>query len=320
MKYLKSALRNSSLLRLLFIFVLVIGIFQTPNVLAQEDEYYQKDFEWRYGNYDYTWNLSIPKTLYEEYSDIPLIRRVKTGVAGYGFLTTTQDPYVHSLAEKLNESATNTGYDSFETISFILSFVQSLPYTSDNVTTNHDEYPRFPIETLVDDGGDCEDTSILFATLVLVLGYGAVYINPPDHLAVGVLGDEDISGTYFPYQNRRYYYCETTGTGWEIGDLPPEVGTTAKIYDIQTNQQYSVNNIIIKSPEPSEPPSTTADTNEPTSTPHASHEPTPSIPEIPTITALIIAVSVAGIMIFDKINKKHRKKWKYFQPKAKESD
>jgi hypothetical protein len=34
---------------------------------------------------------------------------------------------------------------------------------------------------------------------------------------------DDCSGTNYEVNNRRYYYVETTGTGWEIGQLPPQM-------------------------------------------------------------------------------------------------
>jgi hypothetical protein len=103
---------------------------------------------------------------------------------------------------------------------------------------------------LVADGGDCEDTAILFATLTLILGYGTVYINPEGHLAVGVLGN-DLDGSYYTYNNKTYYYCETTGDGWSIGELPDEwKDETAHIYTINTNLQYTPN-VIITTPSPS---------------------------------------------------------------------
>ena len=136
----------------------------------------------------------------------------------------------------------------------MLAFVQSLPYTSDSVTTGHDEYPRFPIETLVDDGGDCEDTSILFATLTLIMGYGTIYINPPDHYAVGILGN-NLRGTYWTHpenSNNTYYYCETTGNNFKIGQLPDEfLGQKAFIYDIDQSKQYVPNVEITPTIEPS---------------------------------------------------------------------
>ena len=123
--------------------------------VAQTDGYYNKSFAWNYDGRHWTWNLSIPQALYADYKSIPVSTRTRDGPAGYGFCTTTQDIYIRALAQKLNDTTTQLGYNSFDSVSFVLAFVQSLPYTSDSVTTGRDEYPRFPIETLVDDGGDC---------------------------------------------------------------------------------------------------------------------------------------------------------------------
>lgn len=223
------------------------------NSASADNGYIEKTFEWSYNDQDWTWTLNIPSTLYDDYSSVPESTRDANGLSGYGFLTTTKDTYVRMLAEKLNETTNDLGYESFDQVSFILAFVQSLPYTSDSVTTGYDNFPRFPIETLVDDGGDCEDTAILFATLTLILGYGTVYINPEGHLAVGILGN-DLDGSYYTYNGKTYYYCETTGDGWTIGELPAEwKDETAHIYTINTNQQY-IPDVIITTPTPSPVP------------------------------------------------------------------
>jgi hypothetical protein len=200
---------------------------------------YYREFAWDYGGLQWTWNLTIPKLLYNEYQSVPVSERVQNGPAGYGFLCTTHDSYVISLADALNESATGKGYGSYEKVSFILAFVQSLPYTSDFVTTGYDEYPRFPLETLVDGGGDCEDTSILFATLTLILNYDTIFISPPSHYAIGIWGN-NLAGSYYTLHNRTYYYCETTGNNWKIGQLPDEYkGVSAYLYTINEYAQYS---------------------------------------------------------------------------------
>jgi len=224
------------------------------SVKAQGD-YYDVNFEWDYGGKHWTWNLSIPKSLYEAYKSVPESTRVKNGVEGYGLLTTTNNYYLQMIAEKLNEIASQEGYNE---VNFVLAFVQSLPYTSDSVTSGYDEYPRFPIETLAD-GGDCEDTSILFATITLIMNYGTVYINPPDHLAVGVLGyeapireDAGKRKSYYVYDGKTYYYCETTGNGWKIGELPDEFkDQEVHIYSINTSQQYVPSSEIVPSATPS---------------------------------------------------------------------
>jgi hypothetical protein len=220
---------------------------------AQSNDYIEKSFSWDYEGKHWNWNLSIPNALYQAYKSVPVSTRTHNGPAGYGYLTTTEDYYMITLANKLNQTATNQGYSSYDKVSFVLAFVQSLAYTSDNVTEGYNEYPRFPIETIVDDGGDCEDTSILFATITLIMGYGTVYINPPNHYAVGILGN-NLYGTYWEHpqdSNRTFYYCETTGNGFKIGQLPDEFkGQSASIYDIDERDQYVPDIVIIPNVEP----------------------------------------------------------------------
>ena len=105
---------------------------------------------------------------------------------------------------------------------FATAFVQNLPYTTDSATSPFDEYPRYPIETLVDNGGDCEDTSILLASILNSMGYGVILIELPGHCAVGVKGGDNIYGTYWEYAGEKYFYIETTDSGWAIGEIPDE--------------------------------------------------------------------------------------------------
>jgi hypothetical protein len=242
-----------SIIILSLAFIISMPILLSNNVTAQTSSFYEKSFAWDYGGNHWTWNLSIPKALYNAYQEVSVERRTHDGPAGYGFLTTTEDYYVKVLAKRLDKITTEQGYDAYDKVSFVLAFVQSLPYTSDSVTTDRDEYPRFPIETLVDDGGDCEDTSVLFATLTLIMGYATVYINPPDHYAVGVLG-QNLRGTYWTYpadSNDTYYYCETTGDGFKIGQLPTEFqGQDAYIYSIDESKQFVPETVVVPTAEP----------------------------------------------------------------------
>ncbi len=51
-----------------------------------------------------------------------------------------------------------------------------------------------------------------------------------DHMAVGVKGEESIQGSYYEVDGIRYYYVETTSTGWGIGDVPDQMkGQSARI-------------------------------------------------------------------------------------------
>ena len=237
-------------------------------------QYYYQEFVWDYGGHHWVWNLSIPVDLYSAYVSVPDFTRTQIPLSNFGYFTTTEDSYLQTLAQKLNETAQQEGYSSITELNFVLAFVQSIPYATDNASTGYQDYPRFPVETLVDNVGDCKSHSVLFATLSLMLDYGAVYINPPDHLAVGILGD-DLSGTYWNYSGGSYYYCETTGSGFTIGQLPTQFnGQSAYVYGIDTSLQYIVNSqsVALVQPNPTIAPNT-PDNAVPTP---ANHQPTPT--------------------------------------------
>ena len=197
-------------------------------------EIVSREYQWTYGWKQWTWSLHIPQAAYDYYKALP-----RPPTANYSIYVThpLDDPYINNLVEELQKAAKEEGYNEYETISFTASFVQSLNYTIDAETEGYDEYPRYPVETLFDRGGDCEDTSILLASLINSMGYGVVLLFFPEtadssgHCAVGVAGAEGLPGYYWKYNDRNYYYIETTGKNWQIGDVPEQYQQAyAKIY------------------------------------------------------------------------------------------
>ena len=68
---------------------------------------------------------------------------------------------------------------------------------------------------------------LLFASVITnpdFFNYGTALIIIEDHMGVGVSGNEGVGGTYFevPTSPHKFYYCETTGRGYAIGDMPEE--------------------------------------------------------------------------------------------------
>lgn len=174
--------------------------------------------------------MAIPIALYEYYQ-----QRERIPTENYSIYVTdpSDDALITDLVDMLRWEAQKQGFDQLATTNFAVSFVQSLPYTSDEVTTQHDEYPRYPIETLYDNGGDCEDTCILLAAVLRAMDYDVVLLRLPEHMALGVRWDSGVSGAYYDHDGARYYYLETTGTGWVIGEIPDEYkSASVTIYDI----------------------------------------------------------------------------------------
>ena len=196
------------------------------NEASQSTEVNTLQYTWEYDGREWSWDILIPQALYDYYQQLPRLH-----MSNYSVYVThpMDDIYIDALVEKITSASQQAGYSGLQTIEFAIAFVQSLPYTADSVTTPYDEYPRYPVETLLDNGGDCEDTSILMASLLHSMDYGVVLLSMPDHAAVGVLGGEGIYGTYWEYDEGKYYYLETTSEGWGIGEIPDEyknVGAT----------------------------------------------------------------------------------------------
>jgi hypothetical protein len=159
----------------------------------------------------------VPEQLYDYYSEKE--RYQTTDYRGY-ILHPVDDQYIEALVYEFNLIQVDEGLSEENKTDLVISFIQSMDYTLDTDSKGLTEYPRFPVETLVDGGGDCEDTGILMASLLDCMGYNVSLILLPDHLAVGV--EVNATGVHWVYDNVTYYYLETTATGWEEGEVPPE--------------------------------------------------------------------------------------------------
>lgn len=174
-------------------------------------------YVWNFQGKHYTILMTIDVERYNSYSgqeryDIPKL--VEEGRTTIGNLT----------REFQRIFKQRRGWSKQARVDFVLSFVQSLPYTLDDVTTGYDEFRRYAVETLIEGGGDCEDTTILVAAILRGLGEETALIFTPGHIAIGVSGG--FTGSSLTYNGIKYFYCETTGTGWTVGKLPASVGTT----------------------------------------------------------------------------------------------
>lgn len=186
-----------------------------------------RDYDWSYDRRPWSLNLQIPKELYLYYWSI---ERAQTPDYSVYATNPKDDQYTQSLADSLRDEALKRGFDAEEEVGFAASFVQSLRYMEED-----EEYPRYPVETLVDGGGDCEDTSILAAALLQAMGYDVVLLNfsatTPDgagHMAVGVSLPPVPGGYSYDFEGKDYYYLETT-TVSEVGDIPSEYRTVEPV-------------------------------------------------------------------------------------------
>ena len=125
--------------------------------------------------------------------------------------------------------------DDVDKINYIAGFVQGLSYKADSLLNDSFEYPRYPIETIHNDGGDCEDKAILTASLLNNLGYDVALFRLPNHMAVGVnLTEQQNLG--YQYYIDNYFFLETTNEGNKCGSIPRDYRnpTELTVYKIQT--------------------------------------------------------------------------------------
>lgn len=185
-------------------------------------------YGWSYEGKSWQWNLSIPLSLYVRYLEKP-----RPGpVSAYAGMAKDagQVAEIDQMAGQINSTALKEHFTELEKVNFVIAFVQSLPYTVDIETTPYNDYPRFPVETLFERGGDCEDTSILVAALLDRLGYDValLHLDGARHMAAGI-SLNGMYGSYYEYQGKKYFYLETTGKGWRIGQIPPTITSTQAI-------------------------------------------------------------------------------------------
>ena len=171
-------------------------------------------FQW---NYQGTNRLTLPDLgfLYEYYSGLD--RLILEDYAAYIF-DLYDDDFIDFLRNRLMSITDITG--DIERINFIASFVQRMEYAEDDENDETCEYPRYPVEMLVDEQGDCEDKAILVAALLDSLAYNVSLLRLPNHMAVGVHLDENAS--VFDYYIDEYYYLEATRFPSPLGSVPSE--------------------------------------------------------------------------------------------------
>jgi len=197
-----------------------------------------RSFWWTYGGASRNLQLAIPGDLYDwaraqSRDDWP--RRDYDDYV----LNPLDDPLMAEITAALNLGSYR------ETVENALAFVQTgIAYQSDPGVF---EYPRYPVETLVDEVGDCEDTAILYASLIRTLGHGALLVSVDtdgsgnaNHMVVFVPIDETFPtcgmDCVWEYEGRLYAMAETAVDGgyYPLGQDPwgLEPGDIEQTWDV----------------------------------------------------------------------------------------
>ncbi len=190
---------------------------------------FTRQITWEHLGRSYHRSVSIPASLYYAYIEES---RVIGPVQDYD--TYVLDPRDDAIMTEIAAWVRGqVGGDYHLTAECLFHFVQAaVAYTYDRPGF---EYPKYPLETLVDETGDCEDTAILYAALVRTLGAGAKIAavdtsgnGSPDHMitlvpvsqsyADSVTCPQGQAKSFWTYGGQLYALAETTGSPDVLGD------------------------------------------------------------------------------------------------------
>lgn len=208
---------------------------RVPNYTASNPVWEKINFEWECQDNRGTMQIdvSVDREMYKYYCSLGRYY----GIGDYQnyIIDTNNKAIVAEIVKVIREVANSHSYSDAAVVREVAKFVQdTIEYQYDSDTTGEDDYPRYPIETLYERQGDCEDTSILMAALLKELGYEVGFLHLPGHVAVALRTADNYSGgAYYEINGHRYLYIESTGSGWNIGDIPEDVqGQQATFYAI----------------------------------------------------------------------------------------
>ena len=172
--------------------------------------------------------VEVPKDLYLYYQNQNHIFS-----ANFNNITsfiTYDDLVIKNIAhqiEQLNKS------QNFNPIAVAYQLVSQIVYTSDKFSIKGwDEYPKYPIETIIERSGDCEDTTFLMAALLKALNLGDPWlVRFDDHIGLAAFVVDNQDG------QKDIFYIETTGNGIHIPGIMPEA-LVGKKYTLHALDEY----------------------------------------------------------------------------------
>jgi len=126
----------------------------------------------------------------------------------------------------------------------VLMIVHQIPY-------KEIDPQKYPVETIVENEGDCDLFSFIAASIMKAGGLDVVLLlyEEQSHINIGVYltnppNDARFTVHYFPYDGKQYYVAECTGgdweNGWRVGEYPDEFkDASAEIIPLENCEQTS---------------------------------------------------------------------------------
>lgn len=189
--------------------------------VSKTSETYDITYTWFYDEQAYSHRAEIPQELVGYYKNRSHVRQ---DYAQYAVSEYDRE-VIRKLADSFGAHGRQNKYSDTEIALNVISFVHTIPYTYDSETTGFAEYPRYPVETLVE-GGDCEDRAVLAAAVFYELDIDCVLILMKDHMALGLKDDGNLSGQSYSHNGTVYYYAGVTDGETVVGIISEKIDPT----------------------------------------------------------------------------------------------
>lgn len=212
------------------ILVTLLLLLSLPFFVSGQSSSVEQRYTWQYASRTWTLTHRFSTEHYRFFRTLPRILDY-TEYAEY-VNDSRDDDQLQSLIDRLERLAADAGLDVWEKLNLVIAFVQSIPYASELC-----EYPRYPLEMLVEQKGDCEDAAILAAALLGQMRFGVVLLAFPeeDHMALGIriVPPTPVDDPPYAWNGGTYYYVEPTSVGWKIGEIPDRYRSQPTILPLQ---------------------------------------------------------------------------------------
>lgn len=210
----------------LVIIIVFINLSALAHHVVEKDGYYKVEHSWLFHGKQCSITLNISTSLYDYYRNdrehLAYRYQFKDGEVPPNYFSFMLSEHDRSVMSAIAHEFESNSSSEYEKINLALSFVQSLPYAYDSDSKEESEYVRYPIETLVDGCGDCEDKVALLASILHEMEVDFILLILPEHMAIGVHCEVLEPNNYLLFRNKKYYFMETTTPNWKIGQIPED--------------------------------------------------------------------------------------------------
>jgi hypothetical protein len=220
--------------KLVLLSVLLFLFYLIPNCHSQSFSVSYEILDHAGGSLHYRLNIGVQQSLYDYYQE-----KSHTLYSINDFAKFVTPYALKPIADKLWEIYT----DDEDFVNAVLMITHQIPY---ELTAP----PQYPVETIVENKGDCDIFSYIAASITKAGGLDAVllyYEGEIAHMNIGVSlshAPHDARGQayYVTYNSVQYYVAETTGddwqNGWRVGECPDSLkNANVQIITLENSEQ-----------------------------------------------------------------------------------